>query len=79
MDIDLNDTVERLKEILENLEGIPKSQQRLIFEGKQVTEDNITLQAHGILNGSRIFLIVAIPHQRGYSGVSHEHRNETSS
>jgi hypothetical protein len=37
IDIEPNDKVERIKERVEEKEGIPPPQQRLIFSGKQVT------------------------------------------
>ena len=36
IDIEPNDKVERIKERVEEKEGIPPPQQRLIFSGKQV-------------------------------------------
>ena len=37
IDIEPSDKVERIKERVEEKEGIPPPQQRLIFSGKQVT------------------------------------------
>ena len=37
IDIEPDDTVARIKERVEEKEGIPPPQQRLIFSGKQVT------------------------------------------
>ena len=39
IDIELTDTVERIKERVEEKEGIPPPQQRLIFGGKQMADD----------------------------------------
>jgi len=75
MDLDSNDSVERVKENLEELEGIPVHQQKLIFNGKQIQNDK-TVNSYGIENGSVIFLVIALPHKHGYSGISSEHRND---
>ena len=43
IDIEPNDKVERIKERVEEKEGIPPPQQRLIFSGKQVGADLIVV------------------------------------
>ena len=43
IDIEPNDKVERIKERVEEKEGIPPPQQRLIFSGKQVMLTSILL------------------------------------
>ena len=43
IDIEPSDKVERIKERVEEKEGIPPPQQRLIFSGKQVSNPNICL------------------------------------
>jgi hypothetical protein len=73
LDLDSNDSVHRLKEVLNEVEGIPTYHQKLIFNGKLITE-NQTLRTCGIQNGSVVYLIVALPHKFGYSGISSEHR-----
>ena len=57
-------------------EGIPPSQQRLVFGGKQIVDDTSSLTNVGIMDGSILFLLLALPHQQGYSGISSEHRVE---
>jgi len=60
------DTVEELKEAIRRLEGIPADQQRLIFAGCQM-EDDQTLARYNICQGSVISLVLRL---RG--GMMHE-------
>ncbi|KAF0903907.1 hypothetical protein E2562_029982 [Oryza meyeriana var. granulata] len=51
VDIDLTDTVDRIKERVEE-EGIPPVQQRLIYGGKQLADDKTAHQYYNIEAGS---------------------------
>jgi len=76
MDIDSNDSVGILKDVIWEREGIPKQQQKLIFNGKQINDDSQAVNSFGVTDGSVIYLVIALPHKQGYSGISSEHRNE---
>ncbi|KAF2502698.1 integral membrane protein [Lophium mytilinum] len=57
-------TIDNLKTIVQDKEGIPPDQQRLFFVGKQM-EDMRTLSDYHVMNGDTIFLI---PRRRGGGG-----------
>ncbi|XP_024530827.1 NEDD8 [Selaginella moellendorffii] len=64
IDIEPNDTIERIKERVEEKEGIPPVQQRLIFAGKQMNDDK-TARDYNIEGGSVLHLVLAL---RGGAG-----------
>lgn len=59
MDIEPSDKVIRIKEMMEEKEGIPPAQQRLIFNGSQLN-DEITVQESGILPGASLHLVLTL-------------------
>jgi len=59
IDIDPNDKIERIKERVEEKEGIPPPQQRLIFGGKQMADDK-TAKDYNIDAGSVLHLVLAL-------------------
>ena len=56
-DIDLADPVWALKEAIQNKEGIPPDQQRLIFTGKQL-EDSRSLHDYNVKAGSTMHMVL---------------------
>ncbi|CAI5439233.1 unnamed protein product [Caenorhabditis angaria] len=59
LDIEPNDRVERIKEKVEEKEGIPPPQQRLIFSGKQMNDDK-TATDYKVVGGSVLHLVLAL-------------------
>lgn len=59
VEIDPNDNIESLKQQLYDSEGIPVSQQRLIFAGKQL-ENHKTFLEYNITNESTVHLVLRL-------------------
>lgn len=59
MDIEPSDTIERIKERVEEKEGIPPVQQRLIYAGKALTDDK-EAREYNIEGGSVLHLVLAL-------------------
>ncbi|KRX99594.1 3-ketodihydrosphingosine reductase [Trichinella pseudospiralis] len=59
LDIDASDLVERIKEKIEEKEGIPPAQQRLIHAGKQMSEGK-TAAEYKITGGAVLHLVLAL-------------------
>ncbi|AMD18978.1 HBR077Cp [Eremothecium sinecaudum] len=51
--------VYRIKELLEEKEGIPPAQQRLIFQGKQI-DDEHTVSAAKLSHGMQLHLVLTL-------------------
>nr|XP_035144284.1 NEDD8-like [Callithrix jacchus] len=65
IDIEPTDKVERIKERVEEKQGIPPQQQRLIYSGKQMNDEKTTAD-YKILGGSVLHLMLAL---RGGGGL----------
>ena len=59
LDIEPNDKVERIKQKVEEKEGIPPPQQRLIFGGKQMNDEK-SASDYKIEGGSVLHLVLAL-------------------
>ncbi|KAK9934049.1 hypothetical protein M0R45_021210 [Rubus argutus] len=59
IDIQMTDTMARIKERIEEKEGIPPLQQRLIYGGKQLGDDK-TAKENNLEGGSVLHLVLAL-------------------
>ncbi|KAK5960574.1 NEDD8 family protein RUB1 PWA37_002000 [Arxiozyma heterogenica] len=59
IEIEETDRVYRIKELLEEKEGIPPVQQRLIYQGKQISDDDTILSAH-LKPGTQLHLVLTL-------------------
>jgi len=59
LDIDPDDKITSIKERVEEQSGVPPPQQRLIFSGRQMSDEK-TIRDYGVNAGSVLHLVLAL-------------------
>ena len=59
LNLELDTTIAVVKQKIEELEGIPPSQQRLVYSGRQMSDEK-SLEEYNVIAGSYFHLVLAL-------------------
>jgi large subunit ribosomal protein L40e len=74
LDVESTDTMVTLRQKIDEKGGIPTDQQRILFGGKELCDDDRTIADHGIEKKSTIHLILGLDAKNTSKWIAKQHK-----